>query len=140
MAFIPRDELQRLALDKLADAGLLQEHGRSANAYYLAGYAVEFALKACIARRFEANSFPDRKFVSGIFSHRLDDLIGPADLAGELARRRDSEPEFDRRWTVARDWDVESRYAAPTASQAAAMLDAVGDPEFGVLPWIRRYW
>ena len=40
-----RADLRRLAEEKLADAELLLAHHRYANSYYLAGYAIEIALK-----------------------------------------------------------------------------------------------
>ena len=46
-----RVDLQALAQAKLDDAKLLFDNGRFSNAYYLAGYAVELGLKACIARQ-----------------------------------------------------------------------------------------
>ena len=52
VASMYRSDFQKLAEDRIADAGALFEAHRYDAAYYLAGYAVECALKACIAKRF----------------------------------------------------------------------------------------
>jgi HEPN domain-containing protein len=49
-----------MATAKLEDAKLLFESGRYANAFYLCGYSVEFALKSCIARRIAVDAIPDK--------------------------------------------------------------------------------
>ncbi len=46
-----RADFQRLALDHIADAKALLAARRWGGAYYLAGYAVECGLKACILVR-----------------------------------------------------------------------------------------
>jgi hypothetical protein len=56
---ISREALQDLALARLAEAGHLLAGGFSGGAYYLAGYAVECALKALIAGRFSAAAIPE---------------------------------------------------------------------------------
>ena len=56
-----RIDLQKLAEDRIADAAALLNAGRWSAAYYLAGYAVECALKACIAKQTQAGDFPDKR-------------------------------------------------------------------------------
>jgi len=43
---------------RLKDAEVLLQKGRNEAAYYLAGYAVECALKACIAKQTKRHEFP----------------------------------------------------------------------------------
>jgi HEPN domain-containing protein len=57
---LKRLDLQHLSEAKLADAELLFANGRHSNAYYLAGYAVEIGLKACISRQILADTLPDK--------------------------------------------------------------------------------
>jgi hypothetical protein len=56
---VTRADFQRLANDRIADARALLAAKRWSAAYYLAGYAVEAALKACIAKLMKAEEFPD---------------------------------------------------------------------------------
>ena len=66
-----RETFQRLAELRLAEAELLVRSGYPCAAYYLAGYAVECALKAHIAGQFKENQIPDRAFVNDIYTHDL---------------------------------------------------------------------
>src|SRR5258708_26287810 len=79
-----RAVLQAIAQAKLDDALLLFQHRRFSNAYYLAGYAVEIGLKACIAKQISAETIPDKAFINDIFKHGLRELIGVAGLSAEL--------------------------------------------------------
>jgi hypothetical protein len=45
---VDRSQLRQLAADRILDAEHLLSGGRFSGAYYLAGYSVECALKACI--------------------------------------------------------------------------------------------
>ena len=75
-----RFDLQRLALMRIADADALLAAGQFSGAYYVAGYAVECALKAVIARKTQQYDFHDRKLVQASYTHRCADLITPAGL------------------------------------------------------------
>ena len=59
-----RTELHQLAHDRVEDARVLLDNGRWTAAYYLVGYAVETALKACILKFVEDTGiiFTDKKF------------------------------------------------------------------------------
>lgn len=57
---ITKPDLEALSIVRLDDAKLLFQSGRYSGAYYLSGYAVELAIKACIARVFQANAIPDK--------------------------------------------------------------------------------
>lgn len=59
-----RAELKQLSMDRVGDAEILLANGRWAAAYYLLGYAVETALKACILKFVEETGviFSDKKF------------------------------------------------------------------------------
>jgi HEPN domain-containing protein len=60
---VNRAELQRLTRDRIRDAKALLTAGRWSGAYYLAGYAVECGLKACIiVQLMKTDQFPERRF------------------------------------------------------------------------------
>jgi len=46
----------------------------------MAGYAVECALKACIAKQTKRYDFPDKKRVRDVFTHNLETLVKVAEL------------------------------------------------------------
>jgi HEPN domain-containing protein len=64
-----RATFQQLAEERLAEARALLETGHPSGAYYLAGYAIECALKARIAADFRADEIPDLRRVRDIYVH-----------------------------------------------------------------------
>src|SRR6267154_1899434 len=65
-------ELRQLAEDRILDAQVLLAGQRWSGAYYVAGYAVECGLKACIARLTAEHDFPPKvKFVQDCYTHEL---------------------------------------------------------------------
>jgi HEPN domain-containing protein len=76
---VNRADLQRLANERITDAKVLLAARRWSGAYYLAGYAMECALKACIAKLMKSEEFPDKKFAEKCWTHSLTTLL---DIAG----------------------------------------------------------
>lgn len=134
------EKLKALAQMRMDDALLLLTQERFSSAYYLAGYAVEIGLKACIALQFRAEHLPDRRFVNMVYTHQLEDLVSHAGLDDILAEKMDDDPEFSENWSVACQWTPESRYLTVDDPTATRMVRAVSDPEKGILTWIREYW
>jgi hypothetical protein len=66
-----RKDLRALSRVRLSEARALLKAELPDGAYYLAGYAVECALKACIAKETQRYEFPDKKRVNS--SHTHDD-------------------------------------------------------------------
>jgi hypothetical protein len=58
-----RTTFQQLAEARIGEAKLLLANGHPSGAYYLAGYAVEYALKARIAEEFHEGEIPRLSFV-----------------------------------------------------------------------------
>jgi hypothetical protein len=134
-----RIDLQRLAVKRLEEAGCLLGGGFSDGAYYLAGYAVECALKAAIAKHTQAGDFPDKRKVNDSYSHELAALVRVAGLAHALEDESGRDPAFSANWAVAKDWSEHSRYEERGA-RAAELLAAIKDPQHGVMSWLQRHW
>ena len=132
-----RAQFQARAGEMLADAQVLMEAGRAANAYYLAGYAVEMALKAVIAREFRGEDLPDRRFVTDAHTHDLNALLRLAELQTIL---RSSGVPLQRSWATVEGWSERSRYTSASLAEASNLLAAVGDPDAGVLLWLTTLW
>jgi hypothetical protein len=77
---LTKTDLETLAQIRLEDSLLLFQANRSSSAYYLCGYAVELALKACIAALIQANTIPEKGFINAIYTHRLESLLSTAGL------------------------------------------------------------
>jgi HEPN domain-containing protein len=136
-----REQLRRLAARFLVDARNLKSSESWASAYYLAGYAVECALKACIAKQVREHDFPDIRTVKESYTHDLRKLLKLAELQGPLEQRAAKSVGFRDHWEkIIVKWNESSRYENPTQVMAEEMLQAVGDPKEGVLPWLESYW
>jgi HEPN domain-containing protein len=102
---VNRREFRRLAEMRLADARVLIAARRYAAAYYLAGYAVECGLKACIARQIRQYEFPrTARFSRDVFTHDLRELVKHADLAPLLAERIAGSTQFRLNWDIVMAW------------------------------------
>jgi HEPN domain-containing protein len=140
MAAVSRSDLQSLASSKLSDAKLLLRRGRYSSAYYLAGYAVEFALKSAIARQIQQHVLPDPRFIREVYQHDLDRLVGLARLRVDLDGTRRASARFDANWVIVSDWSVESRYELLDSVRGAAMVKAVSERSSGVFQWVQQHW
>ncbi len=139
-----RADLQTLSELRLQEARALLASGNPYGAYYLAGYSVECALKACIAKQTREGDFPDKKRALDAFDHNFDILLATADLKAEYDQESGQNPAFARDWTTLRAWSVDKRYAHDIqAQEAIGLIDAVENTQNsseGALPWLRKYW
>jgi AbiV family abortive infection protein len=137
---VTRSDFQLLALERLQDAEVLFANGRFGAAYYLAGYAVECALKACIARRTREFDFPDKLLANQIHTHDLKRLVELSQLTEVFKGESRANSAFRENWETVRNWSEDTRYRTSPQVEADDMLKAVGDPLAGVLQCIRKYW
>ena len=79
-----RVDFQGIAELRLRESKALLAAGFPEGAYYLAGYAVECALKACIAKRTQEHDFPERES-KDYYKHDLKELLNFAKLKDDLA-------------------------------------------------------
>jgi hypothetical protein len=136
-----RFELQQLSDARIQDARVLVEAHRWTGAYYLVGYSVECALKACAARRFREHEVPDKTVVNDFYTHRLDRLLGISDIQTELEARIRSDIAFRANWHTVRDWNETTRYdLSTTETQARNLLNAISETNNGVQPWLKAWW
>jgi hypothetical protein len=132
-------ELRTLAEMRRSEALALYEKDLFSGAYYLAGYAIELALKACICRMFNAEAIPDKGFVNSIYTHRLTDLIEIANMK-KLVENNKKDTTFEAFWGVVVNWSSEARYEIITQKQCAAMIAAAFHEKGGIYPWIKSHW
>jgi HEPN domain-containing protein len=128
-----RIDLQKLADEKLSDAQILFGAKSWSNAYYLAGYAVELAIKACIAKAFKADTVPDKDVVLKTYSHEFPKLIGTAGLTAELQKQVQASRDFGTAWGVVNEWSPDDRYRAISEQDTKELIEAIGDATHGVL-------
>jgi hypothetical protein len=106
---ITRSDFQRLADLRIQEAQGLLGLGHTAGTYYLGGYAVECALKACICAITRPDHFPPPVDVAReLYSHNLEQLLSHARLKAVLEEDPDSALRANRR--LVKDWSEQSRY------------------------------
>lgn len=132
---------QALAETRLLDAKALFEAGRFDAAYYLTGYVVECALKACIAKQTREHDFPDRN-AHRYYTHNLKTLV---EVGGFIGFQQDlkSDSTLAGYWDLVTRWSEESRYqprGIEAEKLAKDMLLAVTEQDHGVLQCLSKYW
>jgi len=69
-----RADFHKLADIRIKEAKVLLDRQCYEGAYYLSGYSVECALKACIAKKTQAHDFPPQD-ARTFYTHDLDILF-----------------------------------------------------------------
>ncbi len=134
-----RKELQKLAAVRLREAKLLLAAGAPDGAYYLAGYAVECALKARIAKSTQRHDFPDKLQANRSHTHNLKDLVGVAGLKDAHVEAM-RQYEFSRRCDIVFQWNEESRYRGNSTDDAGALIEAIENHGYGLLQWLKKHY
>jgi HEPN domain-containing protein len=130
-----------MAEERLAEAKALLDIGEWNGAYYLAGYAVELALKACIIKwLMSTDAFPEKKFSENCWTHAIVRLLGLAKLDESLRIDSAADPDLQANWSTAQDWSEEMRYHEVDESEARNLYRAIADDDHGVFPWIKARW
>ena len=135
-----RVELQQLAEERAREAETLLNAGHWSGTYYLIGYAVECALKACIAKLTNLHDFPDKDRTLKSYSHDVEALVHIAGLKVLRNAEASANRIFDDNWQIVKDWNEQARYQRWTEAKARELFTAITDPTNGVLPWIMVHW
>jgi hypothetical protein len=136
-----KTDLQLLTDTRVSDAEALLKEKQWPAAYYLLGYAVECALKACVAKQFRQDEVPEKKTVNNFYTHDLEQLLNLSGLKTALDTKAKADTAFRINWNTVLDWNEDARYdhAIPEV-KARDLLTAVTDPISGVLPWLKTQW
>jgi len=137
-----RSELQQLADERIEDAKTLLAASRWSAAYYLAGYALECALKSCVLAYVERTGiiFEDRKFAEKCWTHELETLVKQADLTTERGVAIAANDQLGTNWLIAKDWSEATHYRFSTQQQTEKLVHAIANPTDGVLEWLKNHW
>ena len=110
-------------------------------AYYLLGYCIECALKACVARQFRLHEVPDKKLVNSFYTHRLDELLSISGVKSEMETHSRIDSAFEINWNTVQGWNEAARYeVGATEALAREMYKAVTNDASGILPWLKTQW
>jgi AbiV family abortive infection protein len=137
-----RTDLQNLADLRIREAKMLLDGGSYPGAFYLAGYAIECALKACIAKETKQHDFPDKpEQIKQIYSHKPLQLMRLAKLEDKLEQEMQTNNDLRAYWNRVVNWNEEKRYELGlTEAEARDLYEAIADPVNGVLQWLKRWW
>ena len=137
-----RVELQQLSDERIADARALLAAGQWSGAYYIAGYALECALKSCVLTYIDQTGiiFEDKKYAQNCWTHDIEDLVRHANLTIERDKAAGSNIILGHYWLIAKDWSETSRYRISTQLQAVQLFHSLTETSDGVLPWVKQYW
>ena len=136
-----RREFKQLAKVRLEEAKSLLDRGHFDGAYYLSGYVVECALKACIAKLTKKDDFPPtRRFVEESYTHQLGTLVKTARLEEQLEQEEIKDRDFESNWARVKRWTEQSRYERHSETESRELFTAIAEKEHGVLQWVKRFW
>jgi hypothetical protein len=151
---VNRAELQTMAEERIKDTKALLDGGRWEFAYYVAGYAVECALKSCVLARMihTAWVFQDKWDAKVCLTHEPGKLIDLAGMREELNNKLAASAAaaaasgglpggmFTGFWGTVLQWKVESRYLPRTEADARGLYEAITHNPDGVFLWIKNFW
>ncbi len=137
---LARNDLQKLAEVRLEDAIVLFQAEKASSAYYIAGYAIELTLKACISRLFQTDVIPDKAFVNAIYTHSLENLLNAAGLLPQFKEDSKVDAQFAAYWGIVSKWSETSRYQFTDKVTAATLIQSIQDPDHGVFQWVKKHW
>ncbi len=136
-----RQELQNISNVRRKEAATLLKAKHYAGAYYLLGYSVECALKACIAKQTNKYDFPDKVVVQKSYAHNLPQLLKVAGLDHKLKQDMDINPTLEVNWTTVTDWEETSRYTLTISkNEAKDLYSACTSRTNGILKWVKEQW
>jgi hypothetical protein len=137
--------LRHLSLVRIEEAKTLLTAKQYSGSYYLAGYSVECAVKACVAKTIRRSQIQPKGFERDFFQHDLNKLAKLAQLIsndklipGTLFSGDIDSLEVN--WAVVKDWSEQSRYSIWSKQKADAIVEAVGNESEGILAWLRLHW
>ncbi|USJ36584.1 HEPN domain-containing protein [Dyadobacter fanqingshengii] len=134
-------DLRILALARLKEAIALYETGFYDGAYYLSGYAVEFALKAAICKNLNMDIFVKHAVSGNVLKafqiHDLSDLAVLAGLKKDLIELSNKSTSFNPAWSIVSGWSEQRRYQFGCKKHTVKIfIHSVNT----VISWIKQHW
>ena len=136
-----RADFQTLSNMRVAEARALLDAGEYTGSRYIMGYAIECALKACIAKNVKRFDFPPKESAS-LYVHKLEDLFKHAQLRAAFDRDKVTHPALATHWNTVKDWNEQLRYTTTPTTEVMARdyFNACTARKTGMLTWIKKQW
>jgi hypothetical protein len=135
-----RNDFQAISRLRLREARVLLRNGHPTGAYYLLGYAVECALKACVAKQMKRFDIPEKDLINKVYTHNLETLLNLSGLKPTLELDSKTGPALAVNWAIVKDWSEQRRYDTYISDKTAADLYSAVAGRDGILAWIRHKW
>jgi HEPN domain-containing protein len=136
-----KSDLEALVDVRVKEAKLLLDNECYEGAYYLLGYALECAIKACIAKQVREHDFPDKQLANASYTHKLGDLLGAAGLKQKLQEKEKTDEDFKLNWAVANRWSEDARYEHTIEGATVKdFFEAITNNRSGILIWVKSWW
>jgi len=105
-----KQQFHDLSSSFLKAAELLNSQGQFHASYYLAGYAVECALKAYICTLSLKDTFPPKRVEKSHYIHDFVTLIDTANLKRIFDTAKDGDKNLNTAFSIIKDWSPDIRY------------------------------
>lgn len=123
---IKKEDLKKLAKERLKDAKVLFKLKRYEGAAYLSGYVLEFALKAKVCKTLGWTGYPETKKefeeYKSFKTHKLGVLLRLSGSESKLKAR------YVADWSIINKWDPEMRYRS-TSYGGKEVLEIINSTE-----------
>ncbi len=138
------NEFKELAKTMLLNAKALFDKRLYDGSIYLAGYVLEFALKARICKILDLDDYPESGEISkACKTHNYDTLVKLAGLEKKLDNAKSSNSALYNNWSILTKWSEEFRYkpiGTNKMKDAQDVINALENPQDGIFTWIKKRW
>lgn len=150
-----RIEFQQMAFKKIEEAKALLASNLPDGAFYIAGYALEFSLKAAVCKTLRMDDFflekkaaPSpviKETLRGFKIHDYSQLLILAGLYYELESAKSNDRNLFRNWSIIEGmkWSEQCRYdyLIKSSNDVSNFIDAIdAKTKGGFLQWIQEHW
>lgn len=125
---------KKLSSERIREARVLFRKGFNNGAYYLAGYSIEFALKAYYCKQM---MFPPKE-IKDLYCHNLATLLQSCGLKEQFEDDMKKDHNLGASWGTVNGWSEEARYKVFRKKIVDNFLDAIDNKHKGVLTWIKK--
>ncbi len=133
-------DFKELSQKRIDEAKILLDSGQYSGAYYLAGYSIELAFKACYCKTVKEKSFPPKRDIyNKLYNHNLSGLLDVSGIKLLFNEELSKNINLNTNWETVKDWNEESRYAVMLKKDAKLIVEAILDDD-GVLGLIKKLW
>ena len=140
-------ELKSLADERISEAEILSGNAKHEGVFYLAGYAIEFALKAVTCKRLGVEIYDkevdnaakglSQKALNAFMTHNLTDLLTLSGLKVKFELDKATNSGLTKAWSELSRWNEQRRYDSGCSEVVANNFLRSSNT---LLTWIKQHW